>query len=276
MLKRKTIYIIILFLSLIITNNGLYAQKDSSATHSLDEYKDVDSATAIADSVDYDNEDEESATDTSKYGEAKFSPRIADTLNSVRNFSPGAVDKIKADDEFWYANSGPVKEEEKKPSDFWEQLFMFFQKKIVKTIAWIIMIGILATAFIMYLINNKIGIFSSRGRKLAVENNTNEVPENIFDIDFSHHLQLALDEHNYRLATRLFFLKMLRTMSEQQILQYSIDKTNMDYLFELNGTKYFKDFAAASRNYEYVWYGNFNITQEQFALIKKNFEFNIT
>jgi hypothetical protein len=96
--------------------------------------------------------------------------------------------------------------------------------------------------------------------------------DNIFDMDFDGRIKKAIDEHDYRLATRLLFLRLLRAMAERNIIQYSIEKTNFDYLFEMGSSKYHKDFSNVARNYEYVWYGNFNIQQSQFMLLKQRLD----
>jgi hypothetical protein len=61
-------------------------------------------------------------------------------------------------------------------------------------------------------------------------------------------------------------------MSEKNIIQYKQDKTNFDYLLQLQPTNYYSSFFQLTRNYEYSWYGLFDISDEAYQLIKKDFE----
>jgi hypothetical protein len=67
------------------------------------------------------------------------------------------------------------------------------------------------------------------------------------------------------------FLQLLKELSNKNIIRYQQDRTNFDYLMQLHGTKYYEDFFRLTRNYEYAWYGLFDITESKFELVKKDF-----
>ncbi|WP_153800701.1 DUF4129 domain-containing protein [Foetidibacter luteolus] len=276
-MKQLRPLLLLLLLMQVICSAATGQVTDTTQTRSLDDEDYVDSTDAMVDtSVVYgDSEeeyDEEADTSFGDFG-TRFSLKQPDTLSSVRSFPPTAVSNIKQDEDFWYINQEFKKKEEavNNSSDFWQSFFKILGSSTAQAIIWTLMIGTLVVVFIMYLVNNRIG-FGSHGKRIQQQVAQGELPENIFDIDFNTHINKAVAENNYRLATRLFFLRMLKTMSEKSLLRYEKDKTNMDYLLELNGSAYFKDFAAAARNYEYVWYGNFTISQQQFAAIQGSFE----
>ena len=50
------------------------------------------------------------------------------------------------------------------------------------------------------------------------------------------------------------------------------DKTNYQYVQELYGKSYKNDFAALTLNYEYIWYGEFEIEEAAFLRISNHFE----
>jgi hypothetical protein len=54
----------------------------------------------------------------------------------------------------------------------------------------------------------------------------------------------------------------LQKLSGSGLLQFSADKTNYQYVNELHGKPYQNDFAAITLNYEYVWYGKFEIGED--------------
>jgi len=206
-----------------------------------------------------------SNSDTDNVSELdKFSKK--DTIVFAERYLPAAsVKKLNSDEELRYSG----KEAEKKKDDspgFWETLL---SSPTFHLIFWMIVIGAFVAIIVMYLMSNKVWLFSSKSKKLyGEEKPPEETAGNIFTMNFDEQVAKALDAGNYRVATRLLFLRLLRSMSERNIIQYGVDKTNMDYLFELNNTKYFKAFAQVSRNYEYVWYGNFDIKQDQFMHIR--------
>jgi hypothetical protein len=213
---------------------------------------------------------ESSNTDTTTVSELdKFSKK--DTISvSERYVPPSSIQKIKSDEDFWYANKGQKKKKEEQSPGFWSKLL---SSGLFHFIFWAIVIGAFVAIIVMYLMSNKVWLFSSGSKKIYTEEKPPEdASGNIFTIDFELQINRALEASNYRLATRLLFLRLLRSMSERNIIQYEADKTNMDYLFELSRTKYFKDFSQASRHYEYVWYGNFDVKQNQFMYIKEKLE----
>ena len=72
----------------------------------------------------------------------------------------------------------------------------------------------------------------------------------------------AVTNKNYRLAIRYRYLQTLQMLAGNRLLQFSVDKTNYQYVNELRGKPYHNDFAAITLNYEYVWYGNFDISED--------------
>jgi hypothetical protein len=81
----------------------------------------------------------------------------------------------------------------------------------------------------------------------------------------------AVRQQNYRAAVRLHFLRILRTLSENKMIDWQIDKTNYDYYLELKGSTFEKDFMKVSVNFEYVWYGEFTVEEAQYEELVKQF-----
>ena len=61
-------------------------------------------------------------------------------------------------------------------------------------------------------------------------------------------------------------------MSEKNIIQYKQDKTNIDYLMQLHTTKHYTNFFRITRNYEYSWYGKFEVSEEAYRIIRNDFD----
>lgn len=87
----------------------------------------------------------------------------------------------------------------------------------------------------------------------------------IVDIDFAEqHIETvdldalmasALENKDYRLAVRYQFLKILKLLSQKEIIEWHFEKTNLDYQKEIGEAKLQTEFQKASYLYEYIWYG---------------------
>jgi len=93
----------------------------------------------------------------------------------------------------------------------------------------------------------------------------------LFTIPYQDLLQKAYTEKNFRIAVRILYLQTLKLLSEQNIIAFQADYTNMDYLQQLSQTMFYKDFFAITRHYEYVWYGGFAVSEPVFSTIQQDF-----
>lgn len=98
------------------------------------------------------------------------------------------------------------------------------------------------------------------------------VEENIKDVNFDTLIADALNDNNYRLATRYLYLKSLKILTNKNIIEWHYDKTNNDYINEIKdeNTKYV--FKRISYIYDYVWYGEFPIDEAVFTKNRPDFE----
>jgi hypothetical protein len=113
-------------------------------------------------------------------------------------------------------------------------------------------------------------IFSRSHQKIAVR--LNEVQENINELDLDAEIEAFLQQKNFRSATRFLYLKLLKLLSQKSLIEWSPEKTNHDYVNELNGSHYQPLFKQLSFIYEYVWYGHFDPDNSQFEPINENFQ----
>jgi hypothetical protein len=190
-----------------------------------------------------------------------------------RKNTSNAIEELKKDDDFWYVDAEGKNQEPAKNNNFWESFFKFLTSSNFRLISWIVLGILMLTAIILYLKHNQIGIFSSASEQIKKEQASYDtMPENILEVDYDKAIAAALTDANYRIATRLLFLRTLKTLSSKNIITYGVDKTNFDYLFEISNSPYYNGFANAARNYEYVWYGNFEVNEQQFGLLKSGFD----
>jgi len=81
----------------------------------------------------------------------------------------------------------------------------------------------------------------------------------------------AIENKNYRLATRYYYLRLLKKLKEAGLIQWNADKTNREYLQELKNSDLKPLFKNLTFIYDYVWYGNYNPEEEDFQKIKNDF-----
>ena len=77
-------------------------------------------------------------------------------------------------------------------------------------------------------------------------------------------IQKALVDKNYRLAIRYSYLYSLQLMSEKELIDWQIQKTNHDYLAEIEKPDLQTSFSKITRIYDYTWYGDFAIDEEKY------------
>jgi len=193
----------------------------------------------------------------------RISSRAPDTIQ-LRHVPARVVDSLKSDKAFWYAKTKLKKKEEPATNNS--------TPKWVKIIVWTIVIGAFLAALIWYLASSNILIFAKRQRQINSVAEEEEISENIFSINYQKEIVKAINSENYRFAIRLMFLRLLRNLSNKNIIQYRQERTNFEYLSQLISTGYYNDFFRLTRNYEYAWYGKFEVSPDAFRTIKNDFE----
>ncbi|HVW14812.1 MAG TPA: DUF4129 domain-containing protein [Mucilaginibacter sp.] len=137
---------------------------------------------------------------------------------------------------------------------------------------------VLGSAAVIFLVFRLIGVdmqnvFRRRPKQLPVP--YSEFAEDINAIKFDEEIERALANHNYRLAVRLLYLRCLKQLSDAGLIEWQIDKTNSDYVNELANDDQRSAFRFLTRQFEYVWYGEFLIDRPVYNDISVSFhDFN--
>ena len=183
----------------------------------------------------------------------------------LRHVPSRVVDSLKNDQAFWYANAKLKKRKE-------EREVREGTPKWIKVSVWTIVVGVFLAALVWYLVSSNIVIFANRKKRIDSREDDEGISDDIFSINYHRELEKAIGSQNYRLAIRLMFLRLLRNLSDKNIIQYRQERTNFEYLNQVFSTDYYDDFFRLTRNYEYAWYGKFEVTSEAFGTIKNDFE----
>ena len=185
-----------------------------------------------------------------------------------RALDTSSVSKVRSDKAYWYVNTAPKrkKAEQAVPTTRVQDRSWF------QTIFWILLIGGFVALLGWFLAASNIRLFRRAPKSMVGEEQPPGEPgENIFEMDFNREINRAIVAENYRLAIRLTYLQVLRELAQRELIQYSHEKTNSDYLQQLSGTRIYKDFFRITRHFEYTWYGGFFLNREVYAQMEQDF-----
>ena len=185
----------------------------------------------------------------------------------IRQVPDSAWKQLKQDDDYWYADVAPGSKQKKEDENFSIAPWL-------KTLVWIIIVISMISAVVWFLMSSDIRLFR-KPSAIVQQPGDDLVIEDIFSVDYDHEISRAIAERNYRLAVRLFYLRALRDLSDKEIIRYQHETTNSEYLAQLAGTYYYKDFFRLTRDFEYVWYGKFDLSDHAFTQVQNDFiQFN--
>lgn len=103
-----------------------------------------------------------------------------------------------------------------------------------------------------------------------------EVETNLAASDLDQFILQAENEGNYRLAIRLHYLTIIKTLSQKKIIRYKKNKTNHVYVTKVSTTPFGEAFRKATYAFERIWFGQNNFTQTDYLQVKPAFQKWIT
>lgn len=223
------------------------------------------------------------AVDTAQISKKFTDDDILIDSSSVRN-KPFAKDfKEKyTDSEFQYE----AKAKEKSAWDrfvewlaFWlGKIFSFSDENasisVVEIILKVLAIGVII--FVIYLIVKAImngegrWVFGKSSDKKVIH--YEEIEKNLHLVDFEKLIKEATKSGENRLLIRYYYLWLLKKLAAREIIEWDVEKTNSDYIYEIKSEKLKAEFSYLSYLYNYIWYGEFKIEEETLLKAVKSFE----
>jgi len=139
----------------------------------------------------------------------------------------------------------------------------------VKPMLW--SLAIVSLLFLMWrLFAGKGNLFTATDKKIVTENPEEEDP--LLVVGAAALAADAIRKKEYRLATRYLFVDALLRLGENGRLQILSRKTNQEYLKEIQQPTLHADLARLMLQFEYVWYGGFTPSENQFQTIHSTFK----
>jgi len=195
-----------------------------------------------------------------------------------RQVPDSTVDSLQHRKDFAYANdpeywiNKPERQVETRSHNnskgFWSYFNDFFSGKTIRTLTYGILIAFFLFVIYRIIVVNKLFLFYSA--KKAKTTDSGEGVD-IDDDNLDEKIKKAVADKEHRMAVRYMYLKALRLLNDKQWIRYHADATNYEYVNQMSGHKLATDFGFLTRVYDYMWYGEFTLTAEQFDIVYKNF-----
>lgn len=193
------------------------------------------------------------------------------------------IEQYKEDDNFNYEE---IVEEETWWDDFkrwiaevWHQLIesIFgnispgpFLTFLTKVLPWMIVVGLLVfIVWVFYKLNPGARFFKSPE---APEVFFTEEEEIVKRKDIKKLISKALEAGDFRLAIRYYYLLILKKLTDAEVIDYEFDKTNSDYISEIQEENIQIQFIKVTTLYDYTWYGSFDVTRENYEKAERTFQ----
>lgn len=144
-----------------------------------------------------------------------------------------------------------------------------FMSSFLRIIPYLLMAFLLFILIKFFLNVNATGLVHSKTNNAIVA--LSEEEHIIKNEDIDQLIQNALKENNHRLAIRYYYLLILRQLSDKKLIDWQLQKTNDDYINELQKEEIKNPFSHITLLYDYIWYGNFAIDEAKFRKAESKF-----
>lgn len=198
-------------------------------------------------------------------GQSPFPEIITPPKRAERKIADDKWLKLTHDEDFRYEDPKP--EIENEDSGWWAKMFMSIFSFFASTAGNIIIIAIVVLIVLVIVVRivqlNGNVFFSKKDKKIS-NTAVDELSDEYVPDDWEKVIREAAKAGNYRLAVRHVYRYLLSVLQEKNLISFQVAKTNYQYVYELAGTQLHKPFMQLTRDYEYAWYGGFNIEEDRF------------
>lgn len=195
---------------------------------------------------------------------------------NIRHFNADALNNFQQQRDFKYETDSTA------GISLWDQFWKWFWYYVDNLLAGkvtgniinilLLILGVGALVFLILKLTGMDMMQIFTGKTSTLEIPYHESLENIHEISFEQEIEKAIANHNFRLAVRLLYLNCLKKLSDAGAIQWKADKTNLAYLHEIQNPEQQQKFGLLTRQFEYVWYGDFKVDQAHFQQISNSFQ----
>lgn len=253
---RKTLHIALL----ILFSNFSFGQQDDLYDHGLDENK----WNELRDGIRYENQPDGAGREWTYESKRDYETAQKNRKNS------GGIGGERSDGSS--GDGGRMRDREIEESEQYEtpetpDTNLNFSG--LGTIGYILLgVFILLLAFLIYY------LFVNRlkdGKSVTAINLEDTAPTEIPLTELERMLQEALARGDYRGAVRIYFIFIVRDLSQKNWISWEKEKTNFHYLREMSTRSEYNEFNKSVSYFEIIWYGKREIDKTTFDQIKPDF-----
>jgi len=189
-------------------------------------------------------------------------------ISEARSLSPKLSEKYN-DKDFTYKENVPIKKKEKSNASLgFLEGFAFF----MTTLFPFLLGGFIIFVIVKVLLGSDVLFWKNTKSSTKISEKLIYEDEDIHEVDLASLLQQAIENQNFRLAIRYYYLTSLKGLSNKKIIDYHKDKTNSEYLFEIENPSMRTQFSYLSYVYSYVWYGEFPVDETNFKVAQNKYQ----
>lgn len=213
---------------------------------------------------DYDGDYEED------YGNSDYEENYqSEKEKSLRNIPQDEWEKVKEDPRYQYKKVKKKKVKEKKPKKRRDWNLNWLNSGFFEVLLYLLVAGFIIFILYSFFKNNEIS-FGRKKKEWVEEEETPWEDVESFD-DWDTALQKAIASGDYRTACRILYLQILQELNNEALIEYKLERTNWQYVQKLFGTDFHDPFRKLTAYFDYVWYGKYEISQEQFERLRGQF-----
>ncbi len=140
---------------------------------------------------------------------------------------------------------------------------------VLKILPYVLVVGVLFLLGWLFMKVNPADMLLEKQQPPQIELTEDE--DIIQNQDIQQLINKALQQKNYRLAIRYYYLSILKKLSDQELIQWEAQKTNTDYIKELTDNHMQDQFKSITKLYDFIWYGNFEVNEKAYQKAEKEF-----
>lgn len=208
---------------------------------------------------------------------AQFRPVYDSSFVTVKIISKDTINKYRSQDAFQYSTKDKARTKsffERLWDWLWEKYYDLMGQEAGNTLITILL-WTFAILGVVYFILRIIGMdaFAFFQKKNKDGGLSYEVlDENVHTINFNEAIETAVNQRNYRLAVRLLYLQTLKKLTDKNYINWQPNKSNRQYVHELANTSLTTSFGSLTTEFEYVWYGEMQLSPQEYDIISNHFK----
>ncbi|WP_336838146.1 DUF4129 domain-containing protein [Sphingobacterium siyangense] len=133
-------------------------------------------------------------------------------------------------------------------------------------------LAVIALAFILYkVLYSRKQYFIKHSEEESELDVLAYVERNLMNSNLEPYIQEAIAQRNYALGIRYLQLLNIQKLAQSDHIKWKLSKTNAEFAEEIQNEELRRGFAECTRIFDYVWFGQFELTEDNFSQYQQLF-----